>query len=114
VTLPDVFINRSVIGASHDMRRLARMAGLTGFLANNPHLWTAFAILKDVYSSPIFDSMSRFARLNLGIRSGMAVISRYCRPKWLERLKTAWSDSRARVTLRTHIKLLLSKLYAQR
>ena len=114
VTLPEVSINRSLIGASQDIKRLARFAGLTGFMANNPHLWLGIAILKDINSSPVFDSMGRLARLNLGARSGMAVVSRYCMPDWRARLERAWSDARARVALRTRIKMLLSKLSASR
>ena len=114
VTLPDVFVNRSVIGASQDIKKLARSAGLTGFLANHPHLWLGFAIFKDIYSSPVFDSISGFARFNLGIRSGMAVVSRYCTPKWLSRLRTAWGNARARIALRTRVKLLLGKFGASR
>jgi glycosyltransferase involved in cell wall biosynthesis len=85
--LESVAINRSVTGASQDLRKLAAREGLSPFMVRNPHLKVALLAFGDIVwvKSP-YRAMSLMGRLALGCRCFLVLCRRYCVPDWRQRL----------------------------
>jgi hypothetical protein len=100
-TLESVFVNRSLAGASQYVEQLALRKGLPRLAARNAHLLISFHVFRDIcWVSPIYKPLSKWARLSLGIKSGMVVARRYGLPTWLN----GWDNLRAHLILRTRLK----------
>lgn len=68
-TLPDVYTNRSLGGASVDYEKLATTLGLSSFAANHPNLSIAGSAFSDiVWHSPVYSKSGFFNRLSLGCK----------------------------------------------
>jgi glycosyltransferase involved in cell wall biosynthesis len=111
-TLENVFINRSLGGASRDLETLVAHHGLPAFVAKNPHLLIAFLIFRDIaWKCPIYESLGRRQRISLASSSASSVIRRYKVAVWpertIERLKhplRPFNNLRAKLILRTRLK----------
>ncbi|HYY42067.1 MAG TPA: hypothetical protein VE775_04995, partial [Pyrinomonadaceae bacterium] len=81
--LDQVVINRSIKGASQDLQKLARAAGLSSLLARSPHLHIAANAFTHIgWQSPHYRTLSRPARLLLGARAGLTVCTHSVVPRW--------------------------------
>ncbi len=107
-TLESVYLNRSITGASQDIKELARKLGLSKFFIREPHLKIAITALKDIaWRSPVYKSLGRTARLTLGCKSAIVICRRFSVPVWRNRLRahTEWWDKmRVRIAWLAHIK----------
>ncbi len=73
-TLESVFANRSLAGASQDVEQLALREGLPRLVARNAHLFIAFKVFRDICRvSPVYKPLRKWARVSLGIKSGLVV-----------------------------------------
>ena len=68
-TLPDVYANRSLGGATVSYEKLATTLGLSSFAANHPNLSIAGSAFSDiVWRSPVYSKSGFFNRLSLGCK----------------------------------------------
>ncbi len=107
-TLESVYLNRSITGASQDIKELARKLGLSKFFMKEPHLKIAITALEDIaWRSPVYKSLGRTSRLTLGCKSAVVICRRFSVPIWRNRLRahTEWWDKmRARIAWLAYIK----------
>jgi glycosyltransferase involved in cell wall biosynthesis len=104
-TLENVYVNRSLAGASRDVQQLALRGGLPRILARNAHLFIAFEAFRDIcWVSPVYKTLAKWARVSLGIKSGLLVARRYGLPPRLNKSLEAWNKLRSRLILRTRLK----------
>jgi glycosyltransferase involved in cell wall biosynthesis len=77
-TLEDVFIHRSRVGISADVRSLARALGMSDSAARQPHRAIAVTIAKDIaYRSRAFTRLGFTKRWLLAVRSARAIHRRF-------------------------------------
>lgn len=108
-TLEDADINRSLEGRSQDVESIARHYGLSDFQKRHIYLFVAASVFKDIaWRAPVFEPLGVPRRWVLASRSTAAVVGDYNLPRWL-RPRKLWSDLRARLSLRTRL-----RLFAQR
>jgi glycosyltransferase involved in cell wall biosynthesis len=67
-TLPDVYVNRSLGGATVSFEKIAETLGLSRFAASHPRYSIAAAAFRDILTSPVYASCGTFGRLLLGCR----------------------------------------------
>jgi glycosyltransferase involved in cell wall biosynthesis len=80
-TLDDVFIHRSRVGASADVRALARAQGMSERAARQPHRTIARSIVMDIgYKSEEYARLGISKRWILALRSARAVYRRFVVP----------------------------------
>ena len=110
-TLESVHLNRSIAGASQDVKELARKFGLSKFFVNEPHLKIAITALEDIaWRSPVYESLGRTARLTLGCKSAVVICRRFSVPVWRNQLRARaewWGKIRVRIAWRARIKRAL-------
>ena len=77
-TRDDVFVNRSLGGASRDWSTLASMYALSKFQEENPGLTIAANVFVNIASSsPVYASLGRSGRVALAVRASHAVFRRH-------------------------------------
>jgi glycosyltransferase involved in cell wall biosynthesis len=77
-TLDDVFVNRSLGGASRDWSTLASMYALSTFQEENPGLTIAANVFANIASlSPVYSGLGRSRRVALAARASHAVFRRH-------------------------------------
>jgi glycosyltransferase involved in cell wall biosynthesis len=109
-TVPDLQLNRSIAGASSNIGNLAHHAGHRGVVARHPHDYIAMRIFKDIaWDSPVYAPLGHAKRLILGLRSAAAVVRRYGLGTWRPPVATHFDKLRARLVLRTRLKLFVHK-----
>ncbi len=68
-TLPDVYANRRLGGATVSYEKIAATLGLSSFAANHPHLSIASAAFRDIaWNSPAYSQCGFASRLSLACR----------------------------------------------
>ena len=76
-TLPDVYANRSLGGATVSYEKIAETMGLSALAATHPHLTIAVAAFTDTaWHSPAFSQAGILSRLTLACRVFVAVAKR--------------------------------------
>ena len=79
----EVFINRSLNGASRDLQQHARAFGLKGFMARSPHLQIAVNAWAHIgWRSPLYQTMSLPARLLLSSRAFVTICTHSVVRRW--------------------------------
>jgi hypothetical protein len=78
LTVPMTTIHRSVEGASYDVRRLAPVWARS--VPGLPHLSIGLSVIKELSTAPVYDSLSRTARLVLGARVFWTMLKRFSVP----------------------------------
>ncbi|HLK88489.1 MAG TPA: glycosyltransferase family 2 protein [Polyangia bacterium] len=76
-TVDDVFVNRSLGGASRDWSALAAMYSLSEVWAENPGLTIAVNVFRDLMTSPVYAELGPAGRLALGGRAFWTVLHRH-------------------------------------
>lgn len=109
-TVPEVQLNRSIAGASSDIRSLARHAGLRGMAGRRPHDYIALRIFKDIaWESPVYAPLGLANRVILGMKSAAAIVRRYGAGTSGASFASHFDKLRSRVILRTRLKIFLHK-----
>ncbi|MDQ3258506.1 MAG: hypothetical protein M3R15_32260, partial [Acidobacteriota bacterium] len=107
-TLESVYLNRSINGASQDIKELARKLDLSKFFIKEPHLKIAITALEDIaWRSPVYKSLGRISRLTLGCKSAVVICRRFSVPIWRNRLRAHtewWNKMCVRIAWLAHIK----------
>jgi len=108
-TLAEVGIHRSIAGMSQDAESMARYFSLSHFEKRHIFLGVAWRVFKDIaWRSSVFHSLGRASRWFLACRSAIIIVSKWSLPRWA-RLDCVWNDLRARLILRTRLRLLTRK-----
>jgi glycosyltransferase involved in cell wall biosynthesis len=108
-TIPDVSIHRSIAGLSQDAQSIARYYSLSTFEKRHIFLSVALRVFKDIaWRSPVFRSLGGASRWFLACRSAIIIVSNWSLGRWI-RLDRVWNDLRARLILRTRLRLLTRK-----
>jgi glycosyltransferase involved in cell wall biosynthesis len=108
-TLPETFIHRSLEGISQDADSIARHYSLSEFEKRHMYLILALKVFEDIaWRSPVFGTLGRLARWLLAWRAAAVIVANYSLPRWL-RLGRRWNDLRARLSLRTRLRLLMQR-----
>jgi glycosyltransferase involved in cell wall biosynthesis len=108
-TIADVSINRSIGGISQDAESMAQYFSLSHFEKRHIFLNVALRVFKDIaWGSPVFRSLGVASRWFLACRSAIIILSNWSLGRWV-RLYWVWNDLRARLILRTRLRLLTRK-----